>query len=102
MQLFLHPTPISGSYSSDFAYRLKSSFLPRGSFVFFEILDLSTPNTREKYLLKTNCLDFFSLWATAVDRCEIGILNVRDKVFRDLLPSPPVGMGEAEEEDEMR
>ena len=34
-------------------------------------MDLSTPNTREKYLLKTNCLHFFSLWATAVDRCDI-------------------------------
>ena len=38
--------------------------------IFSEILDLSTPNTREKYLLKTKCLDFFSLQATAVDRCE--------------------------------
>ena len=37
---------------------------------FFEILDLSSPNTRQKYLLKTKCLDFFSLQATAVDRCE--------------------------------
>ena len=36
----------------------------------FEILDLSTPNTRKKYLLKTKCLNFFSLQATAVDRCE--------------------------------
>ena len=33
---------------------------------------------------------------------EIGILNVRDKVFRDLLCSPPVGMKEAEEDDEMQ
>ena len=37
---------------------------------FFEILDLSSPNTREKYLLKTKCLVIFSLQATAVDRCE--------------------------------
>ena len=42
---------------------------------FWEILDLNTPNTREKYLLKTKCLDFFSLQATAVDRCEA--LDVR-------------------------
>ena len=33
-------------------------------------MDLSTPNTRQKYLLKTKCLNFFSLQATAVDRCE--------------------------------
>ena len=32
-------------------------------------MDLSSPNTRQKYFLKTKCLDFFSLWATAVDRC---------------------------------
>ena len=32
---------------------------------------------------------------------EIGILNVHDRVFRDLLCSAPVGMKEAEE-DEMR
>ena len=33
-------------------------------------MDLSTPNIREKYLLKTKRLHFFSLQATAVDRCE--------------------------------
>ena len=67
-QLFLHPTPISGSYSSDFAYRLypglivkklKIKFSQKGLEIFLEILDLSTPNTREKYLLKANCLHFF-------------------------------------------
>jgi hypothetical protein len=56
--LFLHPTPISGSYSSDFAYRLypshivkklKIEFSQKALERFFEILDLSTPNTREKY-----------------------------------------------------
>ena len=56
---FLHLTLISGSYSSDFAYRLypslivkslKSSFLKRSSKDSFEILDLSSPNTRQKYL----------------------------------------------------
>ena len=44
---------------------------------FFEILDLSTPNIREKYLLKAKRLDFFSLQATAVARCGfycIGLL----------------------------
>ena len=34
-------------------------------------MDLSSPNTRQKYLLKTKCLDFFSLQATAVDRCVL-------------------------------
>jgi hypothetical protein len=42
----------------------------KGWLIFSEILDLSSPNTREKYLLKTKCLAFFSLQATAVDRCE--------------------------------
>ena len=36
---------------------------------FFEILDLSTPNTREQYLLKAKCLKKFSLQAKAVDGC---------------------------------
>jgi hypothetical protein len=36
---------------------------------FFEILDLSTPNIRQKYLLKTKYLKNFSLQATAVDGC---------------------------------
>ena len=40
--LFLHVTPISGSYSSDFAYWVFS----QGAHLFFsEILDLSSPNT---------------------------------------------------------
>ena len=56
------------SYSSDFAYRLYTSllvkklkikFVQKGLVNFSEILDLSSPNTREKYLLKTKCLDFF-------------------------------------------
>ena len=51
--LFLHLTPISGSYSS--------GFLPRGSKDFFEILDLSSPN---KICVKDKMLQ-----ATAVDRC---------------------------------
>ena len=38
---------------------------------FFEILDLSIPNTRQKYLLRTKCLNFFSLQATVVDRCVL-------------------------------
>ena len=42
----------------------------KGWLIYSEILDLSSPNTREKYLLKTKCLDFFSLQATAVDRCD--------------------------------
>ena len=42
----------------------------KGWLIFSEILDLSSPNTREKYLLKTKCLNFFSLQATAVDRCD--------------------------------
>ena len=36
-------------------------------------MDLSTPNTREKYLLKTKCLQIFSLQATAVDRCAAAV-----------------------------
>jgi hypothetical protein len=40
---------------------------------FFEILDLSSPNIRQKYLEKTKCLKKNSLQATAVDRCAIGI-----------------------------
>ena len=42
---------------------------------FFEILDLSSPNIRQKYLLRTKCLDFFSLQATAVDRCDLYVLH---------------------------
>ena len=57
-------------YFKLFHYKARvQGFLKKGSKDFFEILDLSTPNTREKYLLKTKCLDFFSLQATAVDRC---------------------------------
>ena len=48
--------------------------------MFSEILDLGSPNTREKYLLKTKCLDFFSLQATAVDRCG----KLREKKVLDL------------------
>jgi hypothetical protein len=47
--------------------KLKIEFLKKG----LEILDLSTPNTREKYLLKKKCLVIFSLQATAVDRCVL-------------------------------
>jgi hypothetical protein len=36
-------------------------------------LDLSSPNGREKYLLKTKCLNFFSLQATSVDRCVMSL-----------------------------
>ena len=50
--------------------------------------------------LKSGSLEVACWWRNFC--VEIGILNVRDKVFRDLLPSPPVGMKEAEEEDEMR
>ena len=53
------------------AANLKSDFLKRGSKDFFEILDLSTPNTRQKYLLNTKCLNCFSRQAMAVDRCEM-------------------------------
>ena len=53
------------------AANLKSVFLRRSWLIFFEILDLSSPNLREKYLLKTKCLNFFSLQATAVDRCGL-------------------------------
>ena len=67
-------------------------FLKKGSKDFFEILDLSTPNTREKYLLKAKYLDFFSLQATAVDRCVTAIKMIlaslswnRVKKFRLLL-----------------
>ena len=45
-------------------------------------MDLSTPNTREKYLLKTKCWNFFSLWATAVDRCAPGTWNSQDLTFQ--------------------
>ena len=65
--LFLHLTPISGSYSSDFAYQLypslivkkpKIEFSPKAlhrfflnfSIYFCKILDLSSPNIRQKYL----------------------------------------------------
>ena len=44
---------------------------------FFEILDLSTPNTREKYLLKTKCLKKISLQATAIDGCDMYQFRVR-------------------------
>ena len=54
--------------------------------IYSEILDLSSPNTREKYLLKIKCLHFFSLQATAVDRCgllvnwmEIGVFSKKIK-----------------------
>ena len=43
---------------------LKSVFLKRSSRDFSKILDLSTPNIRQK------CLNFFSLQAMAVDRCD--------------------------------
>ena len=56
-------------YRGVLAANLKSVFLISPSIVFFEILDLSSPNIRQKYLLKTKCLNFFSLQTTAVDRC---------------------------------
>ena len=57
--IFLHVSPISGSYSSDFAYWLypslivkmvKIGFSPKTLDRFFKILDLSSPNTKQKYL----------------------------------------------------
>ena len=79
--LFLHLTLISGIYSSDFAYRLYPSLIVKKFKVefsqkelerfFFKILDLSSPNIRKKYLLKTKCLDFFSLQATL----QIGVFS---------------------------
>ena len=50
--------------------KLKTKVVQKGLIDFFKILDLSSSNTREKYLLKIKCLHFFSLQATAVDRCE--------------------------------
>ena len=51
--------------------KLKIEFVQKGLVIFSEILDLSSPNTKEKYLLKTKYLNFFSLQATAVDRCVL-------------------------------
>ena len=51
------------------AKTLKSAFLKKPSIEIIEILDLSSPNIRQKYLEKTKCLKKNSLQATAVDRC---------------------------------
>ena len=52
-------------------FELKIEFFQKAVDRFLKILDLNSPNTREKYLLKTKCLNFFSLQATAVDRCVL-------------------------------
>ena len=46
---------------------------------------VSTPNTRQKYiLLKTKCLNFFSIQATAVDRCwQLQFWQVKCSIFQD-------------------
>ena len=44
----------------------------KNQYVYLSLIGSATvPNTRKKYLLKTKCLDFFSLQATAVDRCAV-------------------------------
>ena len=57
--------------------KLKTKVVQKGLVNFFKILDLSSSNTREKYLLKIKCLHFFSLQATAVDRCALHTLDYR-------------------------
>ena len=54
---------------------LKSQLHKKPEIETLAILDLSSPNTRQKYLFKTKCLDFFSLQATAVDRCARALKN---------------------------
>ena len=74
LSFFLNQAKVLGSYCSGFADRLypsiiekKLGFLKRSSKDFFEILDLSSPNTRGKYFFKRQKYWTFFFQATAVD-----------------------------------